>query len=263
MKQRDEQISQSTPAVEEEEMVAEEAPPLFVEEILVEENVEFQKLEVKTGRRRTLLLTSALLLGIGVTTWFVARTPTSHDIPLDYYVTNTPSRSHVAELERAIAASPWVSTAALLGVTAALLIGAVLYVVFVGSRSARKLRQDALEKAEQIYSLLNDTAPLVAQYEERMAQRMHAVPAAKMRAFGSLKRVLRALEHRLKEVEPYISSWRLGDVERAHMLLNQALVVEESVFEWVIDSDEIPPLDLESVPREIETLVKKLSEERP
>lgn len=258
MKEREEHVTPDAPAVVAEELLAEEVPPT-----VEEASAEVETLAVKPARSRKPLLVSVLLLGIGGATWFVMWAPASHDTLLDDYVAKTPTRSLVAELEKAIAASPWLATAALLGVTAALLLAAVVYVVLVGSRSVRRLRQEALGKADRVYGLLNETAPLVTEYEGRMAQRMHAVPAAKMRAFGSLKRILRALEHRLKEVEPYLCSWRLGDVERAHALLNQAFVVEDSVFEWVIDSDEIPPLDFESVSREIDKLRTKLSEERP
>jgi hypothetical protein len=227
----------------------------------VVETVLMQSVGAQSGRSQKPILISLGLLSIGVATWLVMQAPASSDSVLDSYVAENPSRSLMAELERVMAASPWLATTALLGLTGVLLLGAIVYAIFVGSRSMRKLRKEALEKAERVYRLLNETAPLVAEYEGRMAQRMHAVPAAKMRAFGALKRILRALENRMNEIEPYLCSWRLGDIERAHQLLNQALVVEESVFDWVIDSDEIPPLDVESVPREIQKLREKLSEE--
>ncbi len=141
--------------------------------------------------------------------------------------------------------TPMISTIVLvvLSVMTLFAICCNVHMKFIGDRSNRGLVRDIRERINQINLLISTSITHMKRFESEMVSHAGVMTPRAIDCASVLKRIIKALELRVRNVEELVATRDKIDLFDAYELLNRRLKVSTSALDSLIDSDPVPDLE--------------------
>ena len=141
--------------------------------------------------------------------------------------------------------TPVVSTIVLvvLSVMTLFSVCCAIHMRFIGDRSNRSLLRDVRERTGQINVLVSSSSSHLKRFETDMVAHAGVMSPRAIDCVSVLKRLLKAIEIRMRQVEELVGTGDKIDLFDAYEMLNKRLKVSTSALDSLIDSDPLPDLE--------------------
>ena len=136
-----------------------------------------------------------------------------------------------------------------------------IHMKFIGDRSNRSLVREVRERTNQLNQLIASSHNHMKRFEEDMLEHAGVMTPRAIDCTSVLKRILKALEIRVGNVQELVASNDKIDLLDAYDLLNKRLKVSTSALDSLIDSDPVPDLEPAEWAPAIEKLLDGISYE--
>ena len=118
-----------------------------------------------------------------------------------------------------------------------------IHMKFIGDHSNRSLVRDVRERSNQITLLVSTSNSHLKSFENDLIAHAGIMTPRAIDCISILKRILKALEQRVHNVDELVSTGDKIDLYDAYELLNKRLKVSTSALDSLIDSDPLPDLE--------------------
>ena len=136
-------------------------------------------------------------------------------------------------------------------------LGYLIRSKLAGSSSNRQVFRELNSEVEQLENVILKAQERIKEIEARLPSNVLAMSGRGLDCLGLVRKIVRAVEVRHKDVRELLKSRSRLDLIDAYDLLNKKLIITESAYDSLIDSDPIPAIDPKQV---IPTIVKLLEE---
>lgn len=155
--------------------------------------------------------------------------------------------------------SPFFATLSILGsgVICVFSLGCGVHLLFMGSKSNGELKRSLRAQQQALASLVAEGDEIFRQTEVHLSKCSLKISARGIDCLSMARRINRALDRRLAEIDSFIASGNNVDLIDADELFRKKLVIADNCLDALIGSDPIPPL----APEEWAPSLKKLFEE--
>ncbi len=124
-------------------------------------------------------------------------------------------------------------------------MGCAIHTKAIGGKSTRRIYRETKDLVQTYRALIQNSITKMREVEPTMLAHQGVIGRKGVDCLSSAKKIIRALEARLDEVSTLLRTRHKSDVLEACELMHKPLIVRESCFESLIDSDPIPALEPE------------------
>ncbi|MBP9837939.1 MAG: hypothetical protein KBC84_04425 [Proteobacteria bacterium] len=132
-----------------------------------------------------------------------------------------------------------------IGVVGFFILGCALQLSLSGKDFNKPVVDKLQEKTQSMIDLINESEVLIHKLENDLGKCSIKITPRGVDCLGTARRIVRALEERVIQINEKLFSGRSSDLFEADRLLNTKLVVSESPIDALLDSKPIPALALE------------------